>query len=214
VSVINLRLNLKHFLVGLFVGLLGFAATAVDLGAPFATGTTISSSQMNAKLNALNAGLPGFARSVNTGGVDIADSGVTSVLSAEITVPGEGFVIAEFHGIGEVLGTSQGNIILGVVTGSGDLPAGGRYTVFGAGNESLSASTYRWGSMTTERGFSVASAGTYTYYANAFRGWAGGTATVHYTSLKLTFYPATAAIGPVATGVSEGLEPSHFFEDR
>jgi hypothetical protein len=142
---------------------------------------------------------PGIARGYASGGT-IATSGVTSLLARAITVPGPGYVVASAYAYGTVLGTTIGNIIMGIdTTNSNSSPAGNNYAVFGSNNETVSASATRWGSMAAERTFAVSGAGSVTYYVNASRGYNGGTGYIYNISLMLTYYPTSyGAVSSVA----------------
>jgi hypothetical protein len=134
---------------------------------------------------------PGIARAYASGGT-IATSGVTSLLSRTITVPGPGYVVAIAHAYAAISGTTLGNVIMGIdTTNSNSAPAGNNYAVFGSSSETISASTIRWGSMSVERTFSVSAAGGFTCYVNGSRGTTSGTGYLYYVNLLLVYFPTS-----------------------
>lgn len=132
---------------------------------------------------------PGVA-SNTVSSVVIANTGVTSIINQSITVPNAGYIIAQAGGYYTLYGTSLGNILLGIEEDSTTQPT--KYTAFGCRNDPVfTTSGYWWGNMNYIRVFHVALAGTYTYYINAFRGWANGTANVYNSRLVLIYLPTS-----------------------
>jgi hypothetical protein len=144
---------------------------------------------------------PGITRGRNNSSVTISTTGVTNITSSTITVPAAGYIVARAHAIGRIYGTTIGSIAVGIETAVTTSPTIGERTTFGASDESVGAvSKYRWGSLAPERVFYVSSAGSYTYYLNAYRAWTGGTGTVWYSKLVLTYIPTS--YGTVAATAS------------
>ncbi len=145
---------------------------------------------------------PGVASISGGSGTTIATIGVTSITNRSIAVPSGGYVIAMASGHFTLNGTSLGNIILGIETAAATYPT--YYTVFGCQNNPVFTSTgFWWGSINYVRVFPVASAGTYTYYMNAVRGWTSGTASVYNTRLVLLYVPTS--YGSVTDVLESGM---------
>jgi hypothetical protein len=132
---------------------------------------------------------PGLTRTSAAGGV-VAKAGVTNLSSSSITVPGPGYVFAIVSGYGSIGGDSViGEVNFSVETSAATNPGGGPYAAYGAGNEKVTSPAYHWWPLHTDRIFSVASAGTYTYYLNANRVSTGGTAYLYNPGLTLLYFP-------------------------
>jgi hypothetical protein len=129
----------------------------------------------------------------------ISNSGVTSIDSATITVPADGYVVANASAFVYVSGTTQGNIIGSVETSNSAVPSLGGRIVFGSDDEVISATHYRWGEIAPSQTYSVTGPGTYTYYFNMFRGFTGGTAGGYGARIILTYYPSS--YGDILTSV-------------
>ncbi|MDI6804519.1 MAG: hypothetical protein QME58_11860 [Bacteroidota bacterium] len=143
---------------------------------------------------------PGVARGANTGSVVIANSGVTNITSASITVPGPGYIVALGHAFGQIGGTSIGNILVGIETANTTTPT--QYIAFGANDQTFASSVVWWGSISHEKTFNITAAGSYTYYLNAFRGWVGGSASVWYSKLILMYFPTSYGTVTKMSGTS------------
>ncbi len=122
---------------------------------------------------------------------------LVSVMSASLTVPGPGYVMAIATGFAALSGDTIGNVLVGIEASAATFPT--PYYVFGSSNERLSIATNRWSEIHFEKIFPVASAGAYTYYMNAYRGWTGGTGAVYTPYLTLVYFPT--AYGSVAASV-------------
>lgn len=137
----------------------------------------------------LMGNVPGIATSTSTSNVAVANTGVTNITSVTINAPGSGYVIVTTGGIGVVRGTIIGNVYASIETSPTTSPGVVSRTVFGATNESVgTTSEDRWGNMTTQRFFRITSAGTYTYYFNAARGYTSGTASIAYPTMSCMFF--------------------------
>ncbi|MEP0827528.1 MAG: hypothetical protein HRF51_03325 [bacterium] len=151
--------------------------------------------------------VPGIARGKNSGSVSIATTGVTNITSATIVVPGPGYVVARAHAYAQILGTPIGNIISYIETSATATAPSGEFTATGF-NDYPAGAYYFWASVAPERTFVVGAAGSYTYYFNSSRGWTGGTASMWYSKLTLTYYPV--AYGTVTTSsAAPELEPDN-----
>lgn len=143
--------------------------------------------------------VPGIARGKNSSSVSIANTGVTNITSATIVVPGPGYVVARAHAYAQIYGSPIGNIISYIETSATATAPSGEFIATGFGDYPAGA-YYFWVSVAPERTFVVGAAGSYTYYFNSSRGWTGGTASMWYSKLTLTYFPV--AYGTVTTSSS------------
>ncbi len=142
--------------------------------------------------------VPGIARGKNNTSVDMTGS-VVNLTQATITVPGPGYVIASAQAIGRISGTANAYIYAGVETSASGSPTLGEHMYIGYGGSTTFSGF--WAPLSTERVFSVASAGSYTYYYNAV-----GTdvyALVYSIRLRLMYVPAAYGTVSPAPTISE-----------
>jgi hypothetical protein len=146
---------------------------------------------------------PGIARGHSSSSIAVANTGVTSIISAAITVPGPGYIVARANNYAGITGNDTlGNIVAGIMESPTANPNTiNEYVSIGFSNTPFLSSTNFWGAFAPERVFSVASAGTYTYYLNAIRGYISGTASVFFPRLQLTYFPTS--YGTVSASVPE-----------
>ena len=129
---------------------------------------------------------PGIARN-ETYSISVANSVVTPIINATISVPAAGYVIAQGYGYGSISGTTIGNLYIGIDSTSTSIT--GPISAYGFNDFAVSPSNILWGSLATQRVFNVSSAGNYTYYLNASRGTTGGTAYIFNPVLELMYVP-------------------------
>lgn len=157
----------------------------------------------------------GLVQTRVTSGVTVANTGVTNILSASINAPAAGYVLAMGFAYGAIgglaTGNAFGNIILGIEALATTTPGSQHFTAFGGADITLASGVYQWGSMVAQRIFSVASAGTQTYYLNANRGWTGGNAYVYYPKLVLIYLPSS--YGTIST-IEPDINPDDFQSAR
>lgn len=137
----------------------------------------------------LQGNVPGVAADMTTSITSVAASGVTNIMSISFSAPGPGYVLVQTSGFGAISGTVHGNIIASIETSATTTPGSVSRVVFGSSGETVSGtSVYRWGSLNTQRIFSIPRAGTYRYYFNASRGYTVGSASVVYPSMSLMYF--------------------------
>lgn len=147
--------------------------------------------------------VPGIARGKKNESVGMTGT-VVNLTQATITVPGPGYIIASAQAIGRIGGTANAYIYAGVESSASAPPTTGEHMYIGY-NGSTTFTGY-WAPLNTERVFSVDSAGSYTYYYNAF-----GTdvyATVYSIRLRLMYVPAaygTVSTAPTISEVNNGM---------
>jgi hypothetical protein len=144
---------------------------------------------------------PGIAQAKSTSSVTVANTGVTSIISRQITTPGAGYVVAYGFGyasVGSSTGTTMGNVIVGIDTLATSY--GQDYIAFGAGGMSVASNLFWWGSVANSRVFYFSGAVTKTFYMNAGRGYADGIAYIFLPKIQLVFYPTS--YGTVTSTVS------------
>jgi hypothetical protein len=135
-----------------FIGIAVISYAAVTIPYTFTSGTTISSSEVNANFQALKEGMPGI-QFLNIGSVSNISTTITNCGSIVITAPIDGYVLVQVSGYAVTFGQ---NTVVDVGIG-GSTTAFDYYTVAGVLD----------GSDTLRREFSLNVTGVYSVAAGA-----------------------------------------------
>ncbi len=151
---------------------------------------------------------PGVAQAKSAGAsVTVANTGITPIVSRQITTPGAGYVVATglgYASLGSSSGTTLGNVIVGIDTLN--TTYGTDYSVFGASSVTVASNIYWWGSVANSRIFYFPSAVTKTFYMNAGRGYADGIAYIYLPKIQLIFYPSSYGTVTSTVAANEGSQ--------
>lgn len=146
---------------------------------------------------------PGIVRSKLASTVTIATSGATNILSVTINAPAGGYIKAYAPLWIQICGAVIGGAIASIETSVSATPSYAQGILVGMNGYSFTSGTpCFWFAGVAERVFSVASAGSYTYYLNTSRYFVDGNAIVYNASLVLTYIPTS--YGPVSASAMEG----------